>query len=276
VQPHEDGQEVKQILRSRGVSVRLINQLKRTPNGMIINDEKVVRTVDICAAGDTISLSIPADEKPLPALAYDLDILYEDSDIVVVNKPPTLPIHPTRLHQGNTLANAIAARYGVTFRVAGRLDKGTSGIVVVCLHTFAAAKLNGKVKKTYTALVHGEYHGAGTFNNTIYRPTISTVRACRDYSDAREPGDETAITHWQAQECHDGITQLRINLETGRTHQIRVHFAHHGTPLVGDDYYGAPAWAGEGHALHCGTARFTHPITEQDMEITCTPPWNVI
>lgn len=276
MQPHEHGQEVKQILRSRGVSVRLINQLKRTPNGMIINGEKVVRTVDICAAGDTILLSIPSDEKPLPALAYDLDILYEDSDIVVVNKPAGLPIHPSRLHQGNTLANAIAARYGVTFRAAGRLDKGTSGIVVVCLHCFAAAKLNANVKKTYTALVHGEYHGTGTFNHTIYRPTISTVRACRDYSDAREPGDETAITHWQAQEYNAGVTRLRINLETGRTHQIRVHFAHQGTPLVGDDYYGAPNWDKPGHALHCGEARFTHPVTEKWMEFACAPPWDVL
>ncbi|MCL2195155.1 MAG: pseudouridine synthase, partial [Oscillospiraceae bacterium] len=195
METHEDGLQVRQILRSRGVSVRLMNQLKRTHDCFTINGETVVRTVDTCAAGDTLVLNLPADEQPLEGLAYDLDILYEDSDIVVVNKPPTLPMHPSRAHQGNTLANAIAARYGVVFRVAGRLDKGTSGIVVVCLHAFAAAKLNGNVAKTYTALVHGEYHGAGTFNNAIYRPNpMSTVRACRDYPDAREPGDETAIT----------------------------------------------------------------------------------
>ncbi|MCL2445465.1 MAG: RluA family pseudouridine synthase [Oscillospiraceae bacterium] len=273
--PHEDGQQVKQILRSRGVSVRLMNQLKRTPNGLTINGEKVVRTVDLCAAGDTLVLNIPADEQPLEGLAYDLDILYEDGDIVVVNKPPTLPMHPSRAHQGNTLANAIAARYGVTFRAAGRLDKGTSGIVVVCLHAFAAAKLNSKVSKTYTALVHGEYHGAGTFSNTIYRPNaMSTIRACRDYSDAREPGDETAVTHWQAQKTDDrGRSSLQIKLETGRTHQIRVHFAHHSTPLLGDDYYGAPAWDKPGHALHCGEARFVHPVTGEEMTFTCDPPW---
>ena len=247
-----------------------MNQLKRTPNGMLLNGTSVVRTVDFCAVGDTLVLNIPADEQPLEGLACELDILYEDSDIVVVNKPPTLPMHPSRAHQGNTLANAIAARYGVTFRVAGRLDKGTSGIVVCCLHAFAAAKLNGKVNKTYTALVHGEYHGSGTFNHAIYRPNpMSTVRACRDYPDARQPGDETAVTHWQA------ITPslLKINLETGRTHQIRVHFAHHGTPLVGDDYYGAPAWDKPGHALHCGGARFIHPVTGQAMDFFCEPPW---
>ena len=218
-------------------------------------------------------LNIPQDERLLEALACSLDILYEDNEILVVDKPPTLPMHPSRNHQGNTLANAVAAYRQVTFRAAGRLDKGTSGVVVCCLHAFAAAKLNGKVDKTYLALVHGIYSGTGSMRNVIYRPDpMCTVRACRDYEDACAPGDETAVTHWEALANNGEITLLRIKLETGRTHQIRVHFAHFGTPLVGDDYYGAPEWDKPGHALHCAKAEIVHPVTGQAMVFEAPMP----
>ena len=271
VLPDEHGRQVKQILRARGVSVRLMNRLKRTPYGLCLNGESVVRTVDLVQTGDTIILNIPDDAPSIEALAHPLDILYEDADILVVNKPPTLPLHPSRNHQGDTLANAVAAYKPGIFRVAGRLDKGTSGVVVCCLHAFAAAKLNGQVRKTYFALAHGSYTGTGTFRNAIYRPDpMCTLRACRDHEEARLPGDETAVTHWEALSTYENITLLRIQLETGRTHQIRVHFAHHGSPLLGDDYYGAPPRHEPGHFLHCGEANIAHPVTGQAMTF-CAP-----
>ena len=278
VLPAESGRQVKQILRARGVSVRLTNRLKRTPMGLCLNGSTVVRTVDPVFAGDVLTLRIPEDESPPEAIDYALDIVYEDSDILVVDKPPTLPMHPSHNHQGDTLANAVAAhmaRQGrqVVFRAAGRLDKGTSGLVVCCLHPFAASQLGGKVRKTYFALAHGDYADEGCFRNAIYRPYPNrTLRACRDYEAPREPGDETAVTHWQALAGDGEVTLLRVWLETGRTHQIRAHFAHQGTPLLGDDYYGAPAREEPGHCLHCGRAEFTHPVTGEPMSLRAPLP----
>jgi len=272
VAPEEDGKQVKQILRARGVSVRLTNRLKRTPMGLCLNGESVIRTIDPVHTDDKIILNIPGDE-PLEPIHYPLDIVYEDSDILVVDKPPGLPMHPSHNHQGDTLANAVAAYRSVTFRAAGRLDKGTSGLVVCCLHPYSASKLNGKVDKTYFALAHGRYEGSGTISNIIYRPKPNcTLRACRGYTEARVPGDETAITHWTSLASNGQVSFLRIWLETGRTHQIRAHFAHLGTPLLGDDYYGAPAREEPGHYLHCGEARLAHPVTGEEMHFAAEMP----
>jgi len=295
VAPDENGRLIKHVLRSRGVSVRLTNHLKRVPGGMRLNNGAVARTVDPVRAGDVLTLCIPEDEETPEPIACSLDIIYEDGDLLVINKPPTLPMHPSHNHQGDTLANAVSAYLAgkgrrAAFRSAGRLDRGTSGLVVCCLHSYAASKLNGQVNKVYFALAHGEYHGAGTFNNVIYRPFLNrTLRACRDYGEPREPGDESAITHWEALAfhpnepagspgtpiCHNGVSFLRIWLETGRTHQIRAHFAHHGTPLLGDDLYGAPPREEPGHFLHCGEVRFTHPVTEEAMRFGAEMPEHI-
>jgi len=267
VTAEEHGRQVRAILRAHGVSRKLLNMLKRTPGGLCVNGGTVIRTDTIVNAGDILVLHIPADIEILEPLAHPLNILYEDEHILVVDKPPTLPMHPSHNHQGDTLANAVAAYKQVTFRAVGRLDRGTSGVVVVCLHSFAAAKLNlQRVAKTYYALAHGSYTGSGTFRNTIYRPDPMCIRrACRDYEDVQAPGDETAVTHWSALAGNGELTYLRMKLETGRTHQIRVHFAHHGTPLAGDDMYGAPKRNEPGHFLHCGQARLVHPVTDEHM-----------
>jgi len=269
---------IKHFLRRHAVSVRLTNSLKRVPGGMLLGGDAVARTTDKVRAGDVLTLSIPGDTETPEPIEYALDVVYEDGDVLVINKPPTLPMHPSHNHQGDTLANAVAAYLaargkGAAFRAAGRLDKGTSGLVVCCLHSYAASKLNGQVKKIYYALAHGAYHGAGTFDNVIYRPFPNrTLRACRDYADPRQPGDETAVTHWEALTYRDGISLLRVWLETGRTHQIRAHFAHRGTPLLGDDLYGAPPRAEPGHCLHCGEVRFTHPVTGEEMRFEAEMP----
>jgi len=269
---------INHLLRTRDVSMPLTKQHKHLRGGMHLHRSKVDRTIDPVRAGDVLTLRIPEDAETLEPIDFALDIVYEDGDVLVINKPPTLPMHPSHNHQGDTLANAVAAHLAgqgkrAAFRAAGRLDKGTSGLVVCCLHSYAASKLNGQVKKVYFALVHGEYRGSGTFTNAIYRPFAHrTLRACRDYEEPREPGDETAITHWEALAYRDGVSYLRIWLETGRTHQIRVHFGHHGTPLLGDDYYGAPPREESGHFLHCGEARFVHPVNGKEMAFIAEMP----
>ncbi|MCL2107290.1 MAG: RluA family pseudouridine synthase [Oscillospiraceae bacterium] len=278
VRPEEDGRPAYRVLHGRGVSRRLLNSLKRLPGGMARNGSSIMRTVDPVQSGDVLVLHLPEDEAVPEPLPFPLEVLYEDEDILVVSKPPTLAMHPTRKHQGNTLANAVSAHLmsrglRATFRAAGRLDRGTSGIVVCALHSYALTRLTGHIEKTYLALAHGTLEGEGTFRNTIYRPRPNcTLRACREENAPLQPGDETAITHWRALGQKDGVTFLQITLETGRTHQIRTHFAHHGMPLLGDDYYGAPPRPEGRHFLHCWRVRLRHPVTEEMMCFTAPLP----
>jgi len=267
-----DGRKVVHFLRGEAqLSVRLITKLKQLEDGIMLNGNHA-RTIDILKAGDFICLNIPQEGHTVEGLEFPLEILFEDADLLVVNKPPGLPIHPTRKHQGNTLANAVAwyleqgEKAAGSFRALGRLDKGTSGAVVCALNRYAASRLDSKIKKTYLAIVGGVYEGEGTVDIPIYRPDpIRTKRACG-------PTGERAVTHWRALAAKDGMTLMRIRLETGRTHQIRVHFAHLGTPLVGDDMYGGKK-TDQGHQfLHCESQEFDHPVTGEKLTIRAPMP----
>ncbi len=265
-----DNKKVVHFLRgSAQLSVRLINSLKRCENGIMLNGAHV-RTIDSLSAGDLLTVNIP-DDKILPEPIFiPLDIVYEDEDIIAVNKSPFLAMHPTHNHQGNTLANAMAwhmAQKGsnMAFRAIGRLDKGTSGVVICALNKYAAARLTGNIQKVYLGVVWGVFEGEGTIDCPIVRPNpMKTLRACS------EQGDK-AVTHWQSLCTANGRSLLRIRLETGRTHQIRVHFAHIGAPLCGDSMYGDGI--GFSHQLlHCESAAFVHPVTGVPLKITAPMP----
>ena len=200
-------------------------------------------------------------------------MIYEDEDLLVVNKSPYLAMHPTHNHQGDTLANAVAShlekqgKYG-TFHAVGRLDKGTSGISVCALNALAACKLSGKIKKEYIALVKGRLCGKGTVDVPIYRPDpMKTLRAC-----SYEEGTEPAVTHWSVIENYENSTLIRLNLETGRTHQIRVHMAYTGHPLAGDKFYGDFLPEAGHQLLHCAKAEFLHPVTGEQMILSAPLP----
>lgn len=255
-----------------GFSTKLIRTLKNTENGILLNGE-FARTVDLLKAGDRLTVSLPDGSSEIEPIRSELDIIYEDSDILVINKSPFMAMHPTHNHQGDTLANAVAAHLEekglpCVFRAVGRLDKGTSGLVVCALNHLAACKLSGKVKKEYYAVAEGELKGTGTVDVPIYRPDpMKTLRAC-----SYELGVEPAVTHWTALEQGNGCTLIRLNLETGRTHQIRVHMSYTGHPLAGDSYYGSfrPEY---GHQLlHCGKCEFIHPVTNEKVTFTAPLP----
>lgn len=271
-----DGVKLIHFLRSYvKMSYRLAISLKQYPDGMMCNGEKI-RTIDKVKEGDIIEINIPQEESSVEPMDIPIDIIYADEDILLINKQAGLAMHPTHNHQGDTLANAVAfylSEKGDTgaFRSVGRLDKNTSGIVLCALNPFAASRLSdelwaGKIKKTYYAIAEGEYSGEGTIDVPIYRPDpMKTIRA------AGKEGDR-AVTHWKCIKSEKGLSLLEINLETGRTHQIRVHFSHMGTPLAGDDMYGGSRELIKRHALHCGKLEFTHPVTGKKMNICAQLP----
>ena len=262
-----DGRKAIHFLRGYcGISSRLMRTVKFAKDGMLCNGEHI-RTIDKVKCGDVITINIPDDEPQLELQNARLDIIYEDDDILVINKSPFMAMHPTHNHQGDTLANSVAgylAKKGkyAAFRAVGRLDKGTSGVVICALNKLSAAKLSGEIKKEYVALVKGELDGAGTINAPIYRPDpMKTLRAC-----SYELGVEEAVTHWTVEKKFRGATLVRLNLETGRTHQIRVHMAFSGHPLAGDDMYGDFMTEIGHQLLHCRKCSFIHPVTEERMD----------
>ena len=263
-----DGRKVIHFLRGHcGISSRLMRTVKFAKDGMLCNGGHI-RTIDKVKCGDIITINIPDDEPQIELRNTELDILYEDDDILVINKSPFMAMHPTHNHQGDTLANSVAGYLSkkgkyATFRAVGRLDKGTSGVVVCALNKLSAAKLAGEVKKEYVALVKGELDGKGTVDVPIYRPDpMKTLRAC-----SYELGVEEAITHWTVEKKFKGATLVRLNLETGRTHQIRVHMAFSGHPLAGDDMYGDFMTEIGHQLLHCRKCSFIHPVTNEKMEL---------
>ena len=266
-----EGKKVLYFLKGKaGLSSRMIRSLKLAENGFMLNGEHT-RTVDLLHEGDRLEINIPDDDMDEGLNEYDgedfgdLEILYEDDDIIVVNKPPMLAVHPTHNHQGDTLANLIAAYLKskgrkAKFRAVGRLDKGTSGIVVCALNAFAAYRLAGNIDKTYFAIAEGICSEDGSIEAPIFRPDpIKSVRTVDERGDF-------ALTHYEvlaSGTLPDGTeaSYLKVTLETGRTHQIRVHFAHLKMPLLGDTMYGKPRSDICRQALHCGHAELLQPFT---------------
>lgn len=262
-----NGIKIKDFLKDFGVSSSLLAKLKKTENGITVNG-CFARSIDTLKGGNTLAILIEnRGHMPAPS-AIPIDILYEDDDIIVADKPPFMPVHESRNHRGDTLSNAVAAciKEDTAFRSVYRLDRDTSGAVLIAKHELAAAKLAGRVKKDYYAVVSGMITGQGTVDLPIKRLGESIIKRCVDES------GERAVTHYKAVKSKNGTTLLKINLETGRTHQIRVHFSHLGYPLLGDTLYGGTDELISRQALHCRDIYFVHPVTEKEMHITSPFP----
>lgn len=266
-----DGKKAESFLRSEvKLSTRLIRSLKRTENGITLNGEPT-RTIDLLRTGDVIGVDIPCPDSDIEPSQIPIDIVYEDDDIIIVNKSPFLACHPTHNHQGDTLANALAAHLlscgkSTAFRAVGRLDKGTSGLMVCALSKHSAARLQGNIKKEYLAVTEGGIADSGTVDRPICRPDPGkTLRAVGDSGDR-------AVTHWQVVERSGSLALLRLRLETGRTHQIRVHMASMGFPLIGDDMYGGKLPELGHQLLHCARSEFEHPVTGETLCFEADPP----
>lgn len=266
------------------------NELSRTmikklieSNNILVNDksEKVSYKVQ---ANDNISIDIPeAKETKLKAQEIPLDIIYEDSDIIVINKPKGMVVHPANGNPDGTLVNAILSicknslsGIGGELRpgIVHRLDKDTSGLIIVAKNDKAHINMSEQikernVKKTYIALVRGNVpEEEATINMPIGRSTKDRKKM------AVTKNGKQAITHFKVLKRYSKYTLLEIKIETGRTHQIRVHMAKIGYPVVGDAVYsnGKNEFGIEGQMLHAYKLEFMHPITNKHMELTAPLP----
>ncbi len=260
-----DGQTVQTFLRREcGMSWRMVVKLKRVENGILL-DGVHVRTIDPVRAGQTLQVTMPDDAVRIEGADIPLEIVYEDEDILVVNKPPYLAVHPSAGKPDPTLANAVVAYFEkagtpLSFRPLNRLDRNTSGLLLAAKNPHIAFLMRTAAKKRYYAVVLGELHGSGTIDQPI-----RIKEGCTITREVGEGGKES-ITHWEAVATNGRVTLVSVVIDTGRTHQIRVHMSWLGHPLVGDTMYGTDETLPR-HALHCADMHFTHPMTNDTLSL---------
>ena len=284
VHAQESGERIDALLARSGYTrsgaARLIAAGQVTRNG------KPVKKSDLTGAGDVILVEENDAPAPAAAVAQDipLDIVYEDGDLIVVNKPRGLVVHPAPGHSDGTLVNALLHHCGGSLSGIGgeqrpgivhRIDRDTSGLLIVAKNDFAHQSLSAQLadrslSRIYEAVVHGGFRAdSGTVDAPIGRHPADRKRMA-----VTEKNSRRAVTHWEVIERYAGYTHIRCKLETGRTHQIRVHMAHIGHPLLGDMVYGAgKSEKGlEGQCLHARTLKFIHPRTGEHVELTSPLP----
>ena len=278
IAPQDEGKMLRELLRQDlRLSASLMRRLKTIPDGIMLDGERVTVRAEV-HAGQKLSLKTEdsASSPNIEAAAGALDILYEDSDLLVINKPFGMPVHPSPGHGNDTVANImayIAQSEGVAFvfRAVNRLDSGTGGLMCIAKNAHTASLLSAQmgqkaVRRVYEAILVGELEDdRGTIDLPIGLCPGSGIKRC-----VRDDG-ETAVTHYRVLERACGLTRAEIELETGRTHQIRVHFSHLGHPVWGDFMYGQEEDM-RGWALFSKKLTLRHPRTGEELTVDATPP----
>ena len=273
------GYSIDKYLKAHGYSSANITAIKKMPNNVVIDGEWVHMNRKL-QAGEILTVNISEDDssEKIPPVKMDLDIVYEDEDIIVINKPAGLPIHPSLNHYEDSLANGLAYYYEAQnkpfiFRCANRLDKNTSGLTVIAKHLVSGNILSTMVKnrefhREYYAIVRGHLdEPEGTIDAPIGRVDDSIITRQVDFENG-----ERAVTHYKVIAEKKEHSLISIHLETGRTHQIRVHFKYIGHPLIGDHLYNPDFEYMTRQALHSHKISFVHPITKKAMEFIAPLP----
>ena len=282
IKKEHDGTVLREFLLGEvGISVAMLKHLKFLPDGILVNGKHVTVRHILCE-GETLFVKCEDDEPSENIVPSDIkvEIAYEDDDIVVADKLPFMPTHPSHGHFNDTLANALCFRYmgeksPFVFRSVNRLDRNTSGLVLVARTRMAAARLSsemsrGGIKKEYVAILSGVLpENEGEIDTYIRRESESIITRC--VCGEGEGGDR-ALTRYRVLFCDGNHTVVLAAPITGRTHQLRLHFAHLGAPIIGDDMYGEVSEHIKRHALHARKLTFTHPSDNREMELVSSLP----
>lgn len=275
LQQADEGRPLKELIRREfRFSSRLLRKLKMQ-GGVSLNGEEI-RLYLTGKAGDLLTISLPQEHSDFEPEDIPIQAAFEDDDLLVINKQPGFVVHPTKGQPSHTMANGLMnylsqRQESYKIRFVNRLDRDTSGLLIVaknshCQDHLTKQMAENRVTKRYTAVVHGEFdEEQGTVDLPIGRPFEDhVIRA------VMEDG-YPSVTHYRVTERFCGFTMLELHLETGRTHQIRVHMSHIGHPLVSDVFYGReePELISR-QALHAGFLSFQHPVLGKQTEI-CAP-----
>ena len=280
IQQQDIQKTVEQFLLSNGYSAALIRRLRHTEQSILKNGSPVYTTYRL-DEGDSLAVTLPEEHgsENIVPVPMDLDIRYEDRDLLVVNKAAGVPIHPSQGNHDNTLANGIAWYLGekgeaATYRAINRLDRDTTGLLILARHALSACMLSEMVRthairRCYLAAASGLVPPEGVIDAPIARTCDSTIERCVDF----ERGD-SARTHYRTL-CYNRDTDcslVELRLETGRTHQIRVHMKHIGHPLPGDFLYNPDYRLIGRQALHSWQLDFIHPIKKEPLHFEAPLP----
>lgn len=274
----EETPSIEIFLRRLGYSRHILTHLKRTCRGIVLNGEWAYASAKLMP-GDTLLVTLTEDAgsenivpRPIP-----FEIVYEDDDLFIINKPSDTPIHPSVNNYDNTLANGLAWLFEqrgepFVFRCINRLDRDTSGLLILAKHALSSALLSAMVQKRqihreYLAIAQGLVPDLGTIDAPIARAEESVITRCVDFDKG-----EKAVTHFERLSFKDGYSLVRLRLETGRTHQIRVHMKYLGYPLIGDYLYNPDYRIMKRQALHSARLSFPHPITGRWMDFSAPLP----
>lgn len=278
-----EGRKIREFLKEKmGLSSRLIKGASIDKRILVNNNP--VKMNYVLKENDEIVINLAKKESQnITPEKIDLDIVYEDKDIIVINKSPNMVVHPTKRYQSGTLANGLLyyfkeSNQDCIVRLVSRLDMDTSGLIIVAKNQYAHSELsnqmqNNNVEKRYLALVHGHFsEKEGTIDLPIYRPEIEGVMA--RVIDER---GQRSITHYKVIESYKDAELVECLLETGRTHQIRVHMKAMGHPIYGDTLYGETDDSGliSRQALHAYKLKFQSPRTKDELALTAKLPVDI-
>ena len=273
---------VSHFLKQKGFSSQNLVQLKKDPTAVQANGIPCFMN-HILQPGDTLTLHIHEEHssEKIPPVELPLDIIYEDEDLMVINKPAGMPIHPSMNNYYNSLANGLAYYFAqqncpFVFRCINRLDRDTSGLTIIAKHYVSAGMLSAMIAnkatsgitREYLAIVKGSVKPTkGTITAPLGRKEGSIIERTVDF----EKG-ESAVTHYKLLDEKNGHSLVSLILETGRTHQIRIHMKYLGYPLIGDYLYNPDMEHIQRQALHAWKLSFYHPITGEKMQFTAPLP----